>query len=314
MTPDTMSTGVAVTTVGVVHVYRVAGTDVAALRGVDLTVGPGERVALLGPSGSGKSTLLSVVAGLRRPSAGSVLVDGTDIARFSERQLYGYRARTLGLMLQGSTANLLPYASPAENVRYVTTRGRSRSRRRPKPVEGRRPEVEGGAAAVADGEGHLDPDTGEELLSLAGLAAESRPVARLDRAAQQATALAVALVTRPRLLLVDEPTSQLGEPARDALLDALVATTETAGTTVLLVTHDEEVATRMTRMVRMRDGRVGSEGERHAQYAVIGADGSVQLPEELLASWPAGSRVEVQASAADQIRLIRQPPTSGPVP
>lgn len=91
-----MSTGAEVRTVGVVHVYRVAGTDVAALRQVDLTVAPGERVALLGPSGSGKSTLLSVVAGLRRPSAGAVLIDGADIARFSEAQLYGYRPPVSG--------------------------------------------------------------------------------------------------------------------------------------------------------------------------------------------------------------------------
>ena len=142
-----MSPGAQVRTVGVVHVYRVAGTDVAALRGVDLTVASGERVALLGPSGSGKSTLLSVVAGLRQPSAGAVFVDGADIPRFTEAQLYDCRASSLGLMMQGAVSNLLPYASPAgerplrrrtdsrprQKLRGSTSRG-SRCRRWRRPV------------------------------------------------------------------------------------------------------------------------------------------------------------------------------------
>ncbi|GAA2092686.1 ABC transporter ATP-binding protein [Microlunatus panaciterrae] len=276
-----MSTGAAIRTVGVVHVFRVAGTDVAALRGVDLSVAPGERVALLGPSGSGKSTLLSVVAGLRRPSAGAVLVDGDDIARFSESQLYDYRTRSLGLMMQGTVSNLLPYASPRENVAFVA--GRTRKGRRAQ-------------------------STSSVALEAAGLADERRPVARLGRADQQATALAVAMTGDPRLLLVDEPTSQLDDDARESLLDTLVQATAAAGTTLLMVTHDENVAHRMQRMVRMRDGRVGAEGQRHEQYAVIGADGSVQLPEELLLAWPAGSTVAVEAASADEITIKRRPP------
>lgn len=275
---EPVSSGATVRTVGVVHVYRVAGTDVAALRGVDLSIGPGERVALLGPSGSGKSTLLSVVAGLRRPSAGSVLIDGQDIARFSESQLYDYRSRSLGLMMQGTVSNLLSYASPEENVRFVC---------------GRR----GGRSA---------PDPSAVALEAAGLAGDRRPVAQLSRAEQQATALAVAMAREPRLLLVDEPTSQLDDDARESLLDTLVSATAMAGTTLLMVTHDENVAHRLQRMVRMRDGRVGAEGQRHEQYAVIGADGSVQLPEELMAGWPAGSTVAVEATSADEITIKRR--------
>jgi ABC-type lipoprotein export system ATPase subunit len=271
--------GAAVRAVGVVHVYRVAGTDVAALRGVDLAVRSGERVALLGPSGSGKSTLLSVVAGLRRPSAGMVFVDDRDVARFSERELYAYRAGTVGLMLQGARTNLLAYATATENLRFAIHRRRSEQ-----------------AAA------------GVRVLDEAGLADDRRPVARLDLAAQQTIALAVAMATGPRLLLVDEPTSQLDDDARDGLMDALVRTTAAAGTTVLMVTHDEHLAGRMQRMVRMRDGRVGAEGLRHQQYAVIGADGSVQLPEELLATWIPGETVEVTATSADELRIARRLP------
>lgn len=268
--------GASVRTVGVVHVYRVAGTDVAALRGVDLSVGAGERVALLGPSGSGKSTLLSVLAGLRRPSAGAVFVDGSDIARFDESALYDYRSTTLGLMMQGSFSNLLPYASPADNVAFVA----------------------GGKGGAV---------TATEALAAADLTGETRPVSRLSRAAQQATALAVAMAGEPRLLLVDEPTSRLDDSAKERLLDTLVHATASTGTTLVMVTHDEDVANRMQRMVRMREGRVGAEGQRHEQYAVIGADGSVQLPDELLAGWPAGSTVLVEASGPDAITIVRRP-------
>lgn len=267
-----MTTGARVRCSGVVHVYRVAGTDVAALRGVDLLVQPGERVALLGPSGSGKSTLLTVIAGLRRPSAGTVEIDGQDIGRYTSRQLHTYRADSAGLMLQGSLSNLLPWASPRQNIIYAM-RGRG------------------------------EPQNVVDVLAVAGVADEQRPVSALDTAAQQAVALAVAMASAPRLLLVDEPTSQLDDNARDQLLDALVDVTSAFGTTVLVVTHDEHVAGRMQRMVRMRDGRVGSEGLRHEQFAVIGADSSIQLPEELAANWPAGSRVEVTALSATQLRI-----------
>ena len=267
-----MNYGSSVRCAGLVHVYRVAGTDVAALRGVDLLVDRGERVALLGPSGSGKSTLLTVVAGLRRPSAGVVEVDGRDIGAASGRQLHTYRADTTGLMLQGALSNLLPWATPQENLDYA--------------MRGRNP-----AQTLVD------------VLGVTGVADERRPVAALDPAAQQAVALAVAMAGVPRLLLVDEPTSELDDPDRDLLLDALIEVTADVGTTVLIVTHDEDVASRMQRMVRMRDGRIGSEGLRHEQFAVIGADGSVQLPDGFSATWPPGSRVEVTAVSSTQLRL-----------
>ena len=262
------SAGVEVRVAGLVHVYRVLGTDVAALRGVDLDVDPGDRVALLGPSGSGKSTLLSLLAGLRRPSAGSVLVDGEDITAFGERQLDRYRSRTVGLMLQGAASTLLPYATPAECVRFAT-----------------------GARAAAD-----------PVLDEIGLVAERRPVAQLDRAQRQLTALAVAVARQPALLLLDEPTSGLADDERDALFDVLLAAVHRSGTTVVVVTHDEEVASRMQRMVRMRDGRIGAEGLRHQQFAVIGADGSVQLPESLAGTWPAGAQVRVE-QVGDTIQI-----------
>ena len=101
---------------GLVHVYRVSGTDVAALRGVDLEIEPGQSVAVLGPSGSGKSTLLQIVAGIMRPSAGRVEVFGKDLATASRREIDRIRARSLGILLQGSASNLLLHETATENV------------------------------------------------------------------------------------------------------------------------------------------------------------------------------------------------------
>ncbi|GAB3434703.1 ABC transporter ATP-binding protein [Phycicoccus ginsengisoli] len=265
-----MSPGAAVRCTGLVHVYRVEGSDVAALRGADLALAPGERIALLGPSGSGKSTLLAVVAGLLRPSAGRVVVDELEVTRAGEQQLRGYRRHTAGLMLQGVNGNLLPYADPLENVRHVAGQ---------------------------------QSQAAEHVLSLVGLVDERRPVGRLSPSGRQSVALAVALSRRPPLLLVDEPTHLLAPTDRDALLDAFVEAT--VGTTVLMVTHDEAVAGRMERMVRMRDGRIASEGVREQPYAVVGADGSVPLPDDLVGRWPPGSRVRIEPVGEDELRLTR---------
>jgi putative ABC transport system ATP-binding protein len=269
---------------GVVHVYQVAGTDTAALRGVDLHVSPGEHLALLGPSGSGKSTLLSILAGLRQPSAGRVFVDDLDIARASGRALHGFRARTAGLILQGVATNLLLYASAEQNLAYAL-RAAGSSRRGKKPDPASHPDV---------------------LLHEAGLGdVRKTPVGQLSPAQQQIVAITVAVAKGPRLLLADEPTSYLDIESRDRMLDLVIQSAAAHGTTVVVVTHDPEVARRLGRMVHLRDGRVGAEATRHERYAVITADGSVQLPEELLAAWPPGSRVDLEALGPNEIRFRR---------
>ena len=234
---------------GLVHVYREAETDVAALRGIDLTVPPGQRVALLGPSGSGKSTLLSIAAGLMRPSAGIASVWDQDLGAAGPADLERLRRDVLGLMLQGADVNLIAHESAHANVAW-TVRG----------TPGR------------------DVSLGERVLAGrrgAGRRAPRRPALASQR---QTAALAVALASRPRLLLADEPTSRLDDHAREALLDLLVTETEREGIAVLLVTHDERVARRMQRMIHLRDGRVGEEDSGSGRRAVVTADGSVPIP------------------------------------
>ena len=260
---------------GLVHVYRVDGTDVAALRGIDLVVPEGQNVALLGPSGSGKSTLFAVLAGVLRPSAGTARVFGTDVGRAGRRRLRELRGSTLGLMLQGAARNLLSFDDALGNVR-----------------------------AAVRGTGHADDSLGRAMLDAGGIEPHGGPVGGLSPRDQQIVALAVALSTRPRLLLADEPTSRLDEDARDRVLDLLLGVTRREGISVLVVTHDPAVASRMQRMIHLRDGRIAEEATASGRYAVIGADGSVQLPEgaELL-GWAPGALVSVDLSLPGEIRI-----------
>lgn len=260
---------------GLVHVYRSDGTDVAALRGIDLTVRPTQRVALLGPSGSGKSTLFTVVAGIMRPSAGTATVFGVDLVRARPAELRRLRRTVLGVMLQGAGRNLLLYDDAVGNLEHAvlgTRRG--------------------------------DLDLGRQVLAAGGVPERSVPTGALSPAHQQVAALAVAMATRPRLLLADEPTSRLDDDARDRLLDVLVDVTDGQGTAVLIVTHDTVVAHRMQRMIHLRDGRIAEEATAAGRYAVIGADGSLQLPDGAAdRGWTPGALVSIDMTREREIRI-----------
>jgi putative ABC transport system ATP-binding protein len=264
---------------GLVHVYRVAGTDVAALRGIDLVMEPGQRVALLGPSGSGKSTLLTILAGVLTPSAGKAEIFGTDLRRASRAELRRLRADVLGLMLQGAGTNLVLQDDAEGNIDYAVR-----------------------------GTGRGDRAIGLRVLEAGGLPARGEAVGRLSPSKQQIVALAVAMSTTPRLLLVDEPTSRLDDEARDQLLDVLVEVASEQQTAVLVVTHDEHVARRMERMIHLRDGRIAEEATETGRYAVVGADGAIQLPEEaLLGRWAPGSLVSIELLGPDELRVRPAP-------
>ncbi|GAB3683205.1 ABC transporter ATP-binding protein [Angustibacter aerolatus] len=265
---------------GLVHIYRLEGNDVVALSGVDLDIASGEVVGLLGPSGSGKSTLLNLLAGLLRPSAGRLRVGDHDLTRLDERGLARMRASDVGIVVQGAMRNLLPYADPIDNVRFAQR----------------------GARSV----GRADLPDPTEVLGLVGLAAEARtPLRQLAPGQRQRLAVAVALGARPGLLLLDEPTSQLDHAGRDEVLAAVDDVNRLAGTTVVAVTHDPEVAERLPRTVTIRDGRVGSEGRRGEDFAVVGRDGSIALPPDVLEAVPPGTLLRV-ALADGVVTLVPQ--------
>ncbi|MHB1775689.1 MAG: ABC transporter ATP-binding protein [Acidimicrobiales bacterium] len=260
--------GAAVRLTGVVHLYRQSGTDVVALRGVDLDVGAGEMVALLGPSGMGKTTVLRLMAGVLTPSAGVVEVGGRDLGRLGPSERRALRAGAIGYVVQGTSPNFLPFATVVENLWFAQHGARAR--------------------------GHAPPWEPAELLELLGLAelAGAR-LATLPRGRQQQVAVAAGLAPGPQLVVADEPTSQLAPDDARAVIDLFRRVNAERGTTVVIVTHDRSVAASFPRTVTIRDGRVGSEADHGEEYAVVDGTGSVQLPPDVLAVLPPNTRVRV---------------------
>jgi predicted ABC-type transport system involved in lysophospholipase L1 biosynthesis ATPase subunit len=218
---------------GVAKRFRRGGEDVVALAGVDLCVATGEAVALVGRSGSGKSTLLHVAGGLDLADAGTVRVAGVDVSALSVTERARLRRRQVGFVFQAF--HLLPSLTVSENVELPLLLERERD------VTGsveRRQRV-------------------AEVLEqvLVAHRADHRP-GELSGGELQRAALARALVARPSLLLADEPTGNLDSSTGAAILDLLFATVREAGTSLVLVTHDEAAASRAGRVVHLRDGRL----------------------------------------------------------
>ncbi|HEX8305312.1 MAG TPA: ATP-binding cassette domain-containing protein [Jatrophihabitans sp.] len=282
--------GLSVSAHGLVHIYRLEGNDVVALTSVDLEVPAGQLVGLLGPSGSGKSTLITLLAGVQRPSAGRLRVGEHDLAAMEEPELDRLRAIEVGAVLQGAARNLLSYASPAQNVAFAQKAARRLGAwELPRPVE------------VLD------------LLSLADCA--HHRLAELTPGQLQRLAVAVGMATLPGLLLADEPTSQLDHRYRDEVLQAINSINRSVGTTVITVTHDPEVAARMPRTITIRDGRIGAEGHGGEDFAVLGRDGSLQLPPDIREQIAPGTLLRVQLNPDGTVLLDpRGPDTAGRPP
>lgn len=256
--------GLAVSCRRVVQIYRGDAGDVVALSGVDLSIAPGETIALVGPSGSGKSTLIALLSGLMRPSAGRITIGTYDIGKLSEADISRLRGTQIGVVLQGAARNLLPYATLAKNIAVAQTR-----------------------AARTRG---IKLDHPERILDLVGLGGCGHlHIGDLTPGARQRAALAVGIATSPGLLLIDEPTSQLDTRGRDEVVSAIETVNAERGTTIVVVTHDTEVGARMGRAVTIRDGRVGAEGRGGQDFAVVASDGTVQLPPEALGDFPPGT-------------------------
>lgn len=273
--------GLGVRCLGVVHLYRTfEGHDVVALQGVDLSIRPGERVAFLGPSGSGKSTLLTLLGGIQRPSAGRIFLGDAEISRLPEPELARLRSRRVSTMLQGATRNLLPYATARQNIAFARL-GLSGAERK---------------QAVPD----------RDLLARVGLSAVAdQVVSTMSGGQRQRLALACAVSTGPQLLLADEPTSQLSHEDRDAVIGLIHELGDELGTTIVVVTHQPEVAATFPRTITMKGGRVGLEGRDGAEYVVIGAEGVVHLPTHLAEQWPQGTLVRIEPEDTDRLLVSR---------
>ena len=212
---------------GLFKIYREGPVETVALRGADMELGRGEVTSLVGPSGSGKSTLISILAGLALPSAGQVLFDGQDITRLDEASRARLRARRVGIVLQSN--NLIPFLTALENVKLAIKLARGRQ-------AGRR---------------------GRELLGELGLGARLHHLPRqLSGGEVQRVAIAVALANEPDLLLADELTGELDSATADNVMEMILEAWRQRGLTVLLVTHNPDIADRAERCLRLHDGIV----------------------------------------------------------
>jgi ABC-type lipoprotein export system ATPase subunit len=225
-----LSSSVAVRTVDLTKTYGSASAPVPALRGVSVAIEPGERVALLGKSGSGKSTLLNLLGGLDWPTSGSVEVGGRDLSRLTSSGLARHRLTMVGMIFQ--SFNLILSRTALQNVEL------------PMVFAGKSPRERRAAARRA-----------LEAVGL-GQRLTHRP-SELSGGEHQRVAIARALVNDPQVLLADEPTGNLDSSTAAEIMDLLMDYVERHRTTLILVTHDEELAARYTaRVIRLKDGQV----------------------------------------------------------
>ncbi|OUM95897.1 MAG: ABC transporter [Thermobacillus sp. ZCTH02-B1] len=269
-----------------VKIYKAADIEVVALQGLNLQVEQGEMMAIIGNSGSGKTTLLNMLGGLDRPSAGKLYVDGKDLLKMTDRELTRYKRETVGFIWQNKARNLIPYLTARENVEIPMLLHDPRKKR---------------MRAI-------------ELLEAVGLG--HRVNSRLEQLSggeQQRVAIAIALANRPKLLLADEPTGALDTKTSAQIMELLGRLNAELGVTIVIVTHDLNLAKQVKRVVSIRDGRTSSElilreeGETeaeggpdgafdtHIEYAVMDRSGRIQIPEHYLEA--------VGAKDADKVLL-----------
>lgn len=207
--------------------YKTGSTRVEALKGVDLQVKQGEFVALTGTSGSGKSTLLQLIGGLDKPSGGSVLIDGQDISKFSDRKLSQFRNKTIGFVFQ--FFYLQPFLTLATNVEVPAMFARIKPKNR--------------------------HDRSTSTIDAVGLSDRITHLPReLSGGQLQRAAIARALMNKPKILLADEPTGNLDSKNAVAIFDMFEKIRTDYGTTVIVVTHDTSLASRADRIVQLSDG------------------------------------------------------------
>jgi ABC-type lipoprotein export system ATPase subunit len=228
-----------------VKIYKMADLEIVALQGLDLVVQEGELMALVGPSGSGKSTLMNILGGLDRPSAGRVNVDGRDLLKMPEQRLNKYRREEVGFVWQQPSRNLVPYLTAEENVSLpmvISGVGPRERRRRTR-----------------------------ELLESVGLGDRRRHrLTELSGGEQQRVAIAVSLSNNPRLVLADEPTGEVDSTMAQEILGTLRRLNRETKKTIIIVTHDPQIASEVDRVIAIRDGRTSTETTR--QVFVSGVD------------------------------------------
>lgn len=280
---------------GLVKIYKMADLEVVALQGLNLTVGEGELMGIVGVSGSGKSTLMSILGGLDRPTAGQVKVADTDLLRLSDRGLNRYRREQVGFVWQQSARNLVPYLNAIENVKLPMT--------------------------LAGIGGRVKRQRSEYLLESVGLGDRMRHSLReLSGGEQQRVAIAVALANDPVLLLADEPTGEVDSATAQMIYDTIAHLNQEFNLTTMIVSHDPEIARQVNRVVAIRDGMLASETRRQMVFdgetdeesepdmafdelVILDSAGRLTIPKEVLEHFSIKGRATIDIS--DEGILIR---------
>ncbi|MCR2803664.1 ABC transporter ATP-binding protein [Paenibacillus soyae] len=261
---------------GLVKIYKTEDLEVVALQGLNLTVEDGELMAIIGNSGSGKSTLLNTLGGLDRPSAGQVKVGPWDLLKITEEELVQYKRETVGFIWQNNARNLLPYLTALENVEM------------PMMLSGK-----------------VDRTYAKQLLEWVGLKERMHnKLHQLSGGEQQRVAIAISLSNRPKLLLADEPTGSVDTATSDLIMGIFRTLNRELGITIVIVTHDMSLASKVDRVVAIRDGLTSTEfikrnpnitdggeieqksarglNQVHEAYVVVDRVGRLQVPKEYL--------------------------------
>ena len=268
-------------------IYKVADLEVVALRGLDLKVDRGEVVAIVGASGSGKSTLLNILAGYDNPSAGNIRVGKRDLLRMNPGDVEEYRKLEVGFIWQQTSRNLFPYLTALENVALpmmlTSVKGTERN------------------------------DRASRLLNIVGLAHRlDHTPEKLSGGEQQRVAIAVGLANNPPLLLADEPTGELDDVTASEILDLFGEVNNELGTTIVIVTHDPDIAYKVGRVVLIRDGKTSTEIRRRVSYQsisgsadtekeleefiLVDGNGRIQVPRDILEELGIGERAKIETS------------------
>ena len=219
---------------GLYKIFKVSDLEVVALRGVDLDIGYGELISIVGASGSGKSTLLNILAGYESPSAGDVQVGNFDLLGINQKEAVEYRKSEVGFVWQQTGKNLVPYLDIYSNIELPMM-----------------------ASDLSKKERSSRVDSLIEFLNLNSVS--SRLPENISGGEQQVSAIAVALANQPPLLLADEPTGELDDETSTMVLEKMRYVNENYGTTVVIVTHDPKIEDHVNRSIGMRDGKVVKE-------------------------------------------------------
>lgn len=257
-----------------VKIHKVANIEVVALQGLDLSVQAGELLGIIGSSGSGKSTLLNVLGGLDRPSAGKVLVGGYDLLKMGANKLNDYRRNRVGFVWQQGGRNLVPYLTAQQNVEL------------PCLLAGRSLRHASRRAA--------------ELLDAVGLGDRRKhTIHSMSGGEQQRAAIAIALANAAPLLLADEPTGELDTTTALVIYQLFRDIRDRYGVTVVIVSHDREIARHVDRVVGIQDGKVATEVGLHTggvARTVLDSAGRLQIPKAMREQYGIAGRVTIEST------------------